>query len=124
MKQDVSPSILELKYLCHLIQKFNGTLKPGVGPIDTLDALHPTPADPRDRPVSGQRVEVVPTEAAAGERDHEPVPHSYASVDCAPRRDSRRALRGAGTLEQAEARARGVKMCCCDLLLSGIILFL
>ncbi len=44
MKQDVSPSILELKYLCHLIQKFNGTLKPGVGPIDTLDALHPTPA--------------------------------------------------------------------------------
>ena len=44
MKQDVSPSILELKYLCHLIQKFNGTLQPGIGPIDTLDALHPTPA--------------------------------------------------------------------------------
>lgn len=38
------PRVLILKYLTHVIQRFAGHLKPNIGPMDALKALHPTPA--------------------------------------------------------------------------------
>jgi menaquinone-specific isochorismate synthase len=38
------PTALTLKYITHVIQRFRGQLKPNIGPMDALKALHPTPA--------------------------------------------------------------------------------
>ena len=37
-------SVIELKYLIHLIAHFSGELKQGVDWLDCIEALHPTPA--------------------------------------------------------------------------------